>query len=138
MNKQAIQGQVTEVVLNTVATQAAEMLKEQGVGLLGSLLIDTVASAIPGLGSSIINYKTARLQKNIEEIETVLSERLEEIQAIWHSKNVKQQEEINKVFEYMLDNSLEDPQKEKIDVFCNRKVVLTQFWCKVNYDIIRV
>ncbi|GEL06207.1 hypothetical protein [Rummeliibacillus stabekisii] len=40
----------TEIVLDVAVTQATDALKEHGLNVIGEILTDTVASAIPALG----------------------------------------------------------------------------------------
>lgn len=127
----------TEIVLDVVVTQGSDALKEQGLSIFGEILTDTVASAIPGLGGAIVGYKTSKLKRNVEEIERILAHRIDEIQQIFYSKTVQQQEEIDKLFEHMLNSALDEPQKEKIEFFLNGFINIAQ--CEeINEDFILI
>lgn len=119
MNKDEAKIIGTESVLDVAANATADALKENGLNIFGEIIIDTVASALPGVGGAYVGYKNAKIKRNVEEIATALNRRMEEIQQIWHSKTVQQQQEIDKLFEHMLDSSLEESQQEKIEFFIN-------------------
>lgn len=126
----------TEVVLDVVVTQTADALKEQGLNIFGEILTDTVASAIPGLGGALMSYKTTKIKRNIEELERVMMQRIDEIQQVFYSKTV-QQDDIDKLFEHMLNSALEESQKEKIEFFMNGFVNIAN--CEeINEDFVLI
>lgn len=83
-----------------------------------------------------MSYKTTKLKRNIEELEQVMMQRIDEIQQIFHSKMV-QQEEIDKLFEHMLNSTLDEAQKEKIEFFLNGFINIAN--CEeINEDFILI
>ncbi|MEQ2528924.1 hypothetical protein WMO40_19825 [Bacillaceae bacterium CLA-AA-H227] len=127
----------TEIVLEVVAEQAADVIKEQGLTVLGEILTDAVASMVPGLGGAVVSYRTAKLKRNIEEIERLLVGRVDELKDIFYSKSVQQQSDIDRLYEHMLSNALDEPQREKIEYFINGFINIAQ--CEtINEDFVLI
>lgn len=119
IDKDAIKQTVVESVLTTASEQGADVIKAQVGGVVAGLITDTAASMIPGFGGAITSIRHSRLKKNVEEIERLFNERIEEIQHIFYSKNQQQREDIDKLFEFMVDGAITEPQVEKIEYFIN-------------------
>lgn len=137
MSKGEVKRLSTEVALDVATTHVVDTLKEQGLSVFSEILADTITSALPGIGGAIVGYKTSKLKRNVEEIERILVQRIDEIQQIFHSKTIHQQEEIDKLFEHMLNSTLEEPQKEKIDFFLNGFINISR--CEeINEDFVLI
>ena len=74
--KETVKPLVIESVLSAISSQGAEVVKSTGIGMVGSIATDAVASFIPGVGNAYMSYKQSRLQRNFNTFEEQLSERV--------------------------------------------------------------
>lgn len=79
MNKDDAKIIGTESVLDVTTNAAADALKENGLNIFGEIVIDTVASTLPGVGGAYVGYKNAKTKRNVEATAEALKRRMEEI-----------------------------------------------------------
>lgn len=102
-----------------------EDLADAAVGptldIVADTLIDGVAGAvIPGVGNMILSYKQNRMERRVEETLAKLVERQNELNSAIDSLSNDMKEKIkNTYFEMLMDYSISEPQKEKVDYFVN-------------------
>lgn len=136
-----------ELVLNAFLTAssntAANVAKESVTSMAGDMLIDATSSLIPGVSGAIQGYKRNRFEQNIKKFTEELSFKVTEIQANLEAKTDKQREQIDQLFQYVLDYVIDEQQEEKIRYMVNGFVNITAHESVSNdfvltyYDVLR-
>lgn len=123
--KDTVSGTVLDTILDVGSETAAEIAKESITGFLGELAIDAGASLIPGLSGAISGYKRARFEGNIKAFTAELSTRIDEIRINLENKTEEQKQEINRLFNYVMDYVIDEQQERKIEFMVNGFVNIT-------------
>lgn len=141
--KEAVKPLILESLLSAVSSQGAEVIKSAGIGMAGSIVTDTVASAIPGVGNLYMSYKQAQLQRNFTTFEEEMAGRITRLAEIFELKNTEQKRELDRLYELVLGYLENEPQEEKIKYlvtgFLNiaEHEKITEDFVLVFYDTLR-
>lgn len=109
-------GNVKERILDLTNAAVGPTLE-----IVADTLIDGVAGAvIPGVGNMILSYKQNRMERRVEETLQKLVNRQDELnQAIENLSDNMKKEIRGTYFEMLMDYSISEPQKEKVDYLVN-------------------
>lgn len=141
--KELVKPLVIESVIDAVSSQGAELVKSTGMGMIGSIATDAVASFIPGIGNAYMSYKQSRLQRNFNIFEEELVGRITRLDELFKLKNTEQKEELDRLYELVLGYVGDEPQEEKIKYlvtgFMNiaEHEKITEDFVLVFYDMLR-
>ncbi|GGB01838.1 hypothetical protein ERX37_00165 [Macrococcus hajekii] len=105
----------------------ADSAKNTTTSLLGDLLIDTTAGAIPGIGGALQGIKLKRLEKNIHKLIFELASRLSEVNEDLKKRITDHDEQLNEAFEYIFEYAAEEKQEEKIKYMVNGFLNLAKY-----------
>lgn len=116
-----------ENVLSVAAERGADFVKEELLpnavsGLVeqgGDLLMDYLASAIPGFGPAISNYRTGKKIRNIEAMIQELNKRHEELSNKFQSQSNENKEVLDSIFDLVVEIVSSTSQTEKIKFIIN-------------------
>ncbi len=123
----AIKGFLFENVLSVVSEQGKDILKENVVPLItnelarqgGDILIDYVASLIPGIGGAITEFRTNKKIKNLEVMVQAISKRDEELKEKFEKQTLKNKQILDEIFEMVMRKIESTSQSEKIEFMIN-------------------
>lgn len=141
--KEAVKPLIIESLLSTVSSQGAEVVKSTGMGMIGSIATDAVASFIPGMGNAYMSYKQSRLQRNFTTFEDEMAGRIKRLTELFDLKNSEQKVELDRLYELVLGYVGDEPQEDKIKYlvtgFMNiaEHEKITEDFVLVFYDTLR-
>lgn len=115
-----------DTFLNVSSESAAEVAKDSITSMAGDLLVDTASSFVPGISGAVQNYKRTRFEKNISAFTIELQTKIEDIRINLESKSDEQKEQIDQLFQYVLDYVIDEQQEEKIQYMVNGFVNITE------------
>lgn len=133
--KETIQGTIIDTILEVGSDTASEILKDSVTGLVGEIAVDAGVSLIPGLSGAISGYKRARFEGNIKVFTSELSTRMDELSRNLETKTSEQKQEIEKLYNFVMDYVIEEQQEAKIEFMVNGFVNITAHE-KVTEDFI--
>jgi hypothetical protein len=113
-------------VLDVGSESLADVAKDSITSFLGEMIVDTGASLIPGLSGAVSSYKRVRFEKNTKHFAEELASRIDEIRLNLEKKTDDQKQQIDKLFEYIMDYVIDEQQEEKIKYIVNGFVRLTE------------
>ncbi|MEW4354309.1 hypothetical protein AB1I63_05335 [Streptococcus pneumoniae] len=125
---------LVEVFLDKIITAGSDWIKEQGLSVLSTTMLDSGLSLIPALGNAISSYKTNRAIKNLEIQIKQLQEHSEALQRNLNIMSVEVKRDLDKLFLYMLEKTVTEKQQEKIQYFTNAFLNLSSH-TKIDVDI---
>lgn len=99
-----------ELLKNKVLPYMTSELVRQG----GSVLLDYGASAIPGIGGAISDYRLNKRIKNLEEMITILDEKESLLKERFENQTIENKEILDSIFEMVVEKIEVVSQKEKI------------------------
>src|SRR5699024_9704741 len=108
-----------EVASKYGAEEAKKHFSEYMLGTVADVASDAIGSFIPGIHGVLQTYKRKQLETNIKRLIDELSERLEDMRSSVLAKSGKQQEEIDKIFGYVIEYVADEPQVDKVEFFVN-------------------
>ena len=117
---------VVETFLTMGAETGGEILKGSITSMIGEFAVDTASSFVPGLSGAVTGYKRIRFEQNIKKFTEELNDRVQEISNHLEEKTEEQKNKIDKLFQYVMDYVLDEPQEEKIKYMVNGFVSLTK------------
>lgn len=123
-----------ETFIEVLQSKGIDWIKEQGLTVLAETGLDIGLSIIPALGNALTTYKTNRAIKNLEIQIQLLSEKTDTIQDNLNIMSVDVKKELDKLFLYMLEKTVNEKQEEKIKYFTNAFVNLTSY-SEIDVDI---
>ena len=115
-----------DTFLNVGSDTAADIAKESITSMAGDILVDTASSLIPGISGAVQSYKRVRFEKNIKTFTEELHSKIEEVRLNLESKTFEQKEQIDQLFQYVLDYVIDEQQEEKIQYMVNGFVNITE------------
>ncbi len=115
-----------DTILNAGSSTAADIAKESVASMAGDFLIDVGSSLVPGISGAVQGYKRARFERNIKTFAEDLHSKLEEVRINLESKTIEQKEQIDQLFQYVLDYVIDEQQEEKIQYMVNGFVNITE------------
>ncbi|TQS74286.1 hypothetical protein DX933_13250 [Ornithinibacillus gellani] len=121
----SISGLGINTFLDVASSYASKEAKEQVEHFAVEIAADAGASLIPGISGAVSSYKRMQFEKNINRIIEELKACINDIQNNFQSKTDKQQEQIDKLFGYVLEYALNEPQEDKIEFLINGFVKIT-------------
>ncbi|MEC1559706.1 hypothetical protein [Bacillus haynesii] len=102
-----------DTFLSVSSDTAADIAKESIPSMAGDILVDAASSLVPGISGAVQSYKRARFERNIKTFTEEL-------------KTSVQKEQIDKLFQYVLDYVIDEQQEEKIQYMVNGFVNITE------------
>jgi len=124
--KQTSRDLALDTFLNVGSELSAEVAKKSIKSAAGDLAIDAVSSFLPGLSGAVQGYKRARFERNMLRVAEELNLKVESIQSNLESKTNEQKEQIDRLFQYVLDSAIDEQQEEKIKYMVNGFVQITK------------
>lgn len=115
-----------DTFLNVGSEAGANIAKESIASAAGDFAVDAVSSFIPGLSGAIQNFKRNRFERNMNKVTEELHSKLDEIHSNLEFKTLEQREQIDELFQYMLDAAMDEQQEEKIEYMVNGFVNITE------------
>jgi len=115
-----------DTFLNVSSDTAADIAKESITSITGDILVDAASSLIPGISGAVQSYKRARFERNIKTFTEELQSKIEEIRLNLELKTFEQKEQIDQLFQYVLDYVIDEQQEEKIRYMVNGFVNITE------------
>ncbi|MEK5085214.1 hypothetical protein [Bacillus sp. FSL H8-0515] len=115
-----------DTILNAGSSTAADIAKESVASMAGDFLIDVGSSLVPGISGAVQGYKRARFERNIKIFAEDLHSKIEEVRINLESKTIEQKEQIDQLFQYVLDYVIDEQQEEKIQYMVNGFVNITE------------
>ena len=111
-----------------------DWIKEQGLSAITETTFSLGLSSIPVLGNAISNFKLTRSIKNLELLVAELQDDFDAIKRNLNVMSVEVKRDIDSVFTYMLEKTVEEKQEEKIKFFASSFVKLSEFQ-SIDVDI---
>lgn len=136
-------GLLVETVLDVGSEALGDAVKEHISSTILDILVDSASSFIPGLSGAVAGYKRARFERNITVFSNELVSKIDEIRSNLEKKTEAQRKELDKLFTYVMDYVIEEPQEEKIEFMVNGFVSLTEHeqitddFVLTYYDVLR-
>lgn len=115
-----------EVASKYGAEEAKKQFSEHMLDTVADVASDAVGSFIPGVHGVLQTYKRKQLETNFKRLIVGLSDRLEDVRSNVLEKTDKQQEDIDKIFGYVLEYAADEPQVDKIEFFVNGFINITE------------
>lgn len=129
MNKQQLKevskDTMIETFLDILQSQGTDFIKEQGLSLISEIGFETALSFVPALGGAVSSYRTNRAIRNLEIQVHQLAEYQEAIQKNLNIMSVEVRKELDKLFLYMLEKTVNEKQEQKIQYLTNAFINLT-------------
>ena len=123
-----------ETFLDVMIDAGKDWIKEQGLSAITETTFSLGLSSIPVLGNAISNFKLTRSIKNLELLVAELQDDFDAIKRNLNVMSVKVKRDIDSVFTYMLEKTVEEKQEEKIKFFASSFVKLSEFQ-SIDVDI---
>lgn len=128
--KEDVKQSSREFALDTFLTVgseiSAEVAKKSIASAAGDLAVDAASSFIPGVSGAVQGYKRARFERNMIRVAEELNLKVESIQSNLDSKTSEQKEQIDRLFQYVIDSAIDEQQEEKIKYMVNGLVQITK------------
>lgn len=125
---------LVETVIDVVKNKGEDWIKEQGLSLLAETVLDLGLSIVPALGNALTSYKTNRAIRNLDYQIQLLIQKTDAIQENLIDKSTEMKKQLDELFCYMLEKTVNEKQKEKIKYFTNAFVNLTSY-SEIDIDI---
>ena len=125
---------LVETFLDVIIDAGKDWIKEQGLSTISETAFSLGLSYIPVLGNAISSYKYARSIKNLELLVAELQENFDALKRNLNVMSVEVKKDIDSVFIYMLEKTVEEKQDEKIKYFASSFVKLSEFQ-NIDVDI---
>lgn len=123
-----------ETFLDVMIDAGKDWIKEQGLSAITETTFSLGLSSIPVLGNAISNLKLTRSIKNLELLVAELQDDFDAIKRNLNVMSVEVKRDIDSVFTYMLEKTVEEKQEEKIKFFASSFVKLSEFQ-SIDVDI---
>lgn len=115
-----------DTFLDVGSEAGAEIAKKSIASAAGDFAADAVSSIIPGLSGAVQNFKRIRFERNMKKVTEELHSKLTEVHSNLESKTVEQREQIDELFQYVLDAAMDEQQEEKIKYMINGFISITE------------
>lgn len=125
---------LVETFLDVMIDVGKDWIKEQGLSAITETTFSLGLSSIPVLGNAISNFKLTRSIKNLELLVAELQDDFDAIKRNLNVMSVEVKRDIDSVFTYMLEKTVEEKQEEKIKFFASSFVKLSEFQ-SIDVDI---
>lgn len=125
---------LVETFLDVIIDAGKDWIKEQGLSTISETAFSLGLSYIPVLGNAISSYKYARSIKNLELLVAELQENFDALKRNLNVMSVEVKKDIDSVFTYMVEKTVEEKQDEKIKYFASSFVKLSEFQ-NIDVDI---
>lgn len=125
---------LVETFLDVMIDAGKDWIKEQGLSAITETTFSLGLSSIPVLGNAISNFKLTRSIKNLELLVAELQDDFDAIKRNLNVMSVEVKRDIDSVFTYMLEKTVEEKQEEKIKFFASSFVKLSEFQ-SIDVDI---
>lgn len=111
-----------ENMLSVFTNYGKDFLQDEAIPLItnelvkqgGNMLLDYGASAIPGIGGAISEYRTNKKIKNLEEMFAILNEKNAALKDKFENQTLENKEVLDFIFEMVFEKIEKVSQKEKI------------------------
>ncbi|WP_440897437.1 hypothetical protein ACS127_05550 [Amphibacillus sp. Q70] len=134
---------VLETFLDVGSKAAADVAKEAVTTATADLLVDSASSLVPGVSGAVQGYKRRRFERNIIQFTKELNSRVDEVRMNLEEKSNEQKEQIDQLFQYVIDYVVDEKQQEKIAYMVNGFVKIsehdhiTEDFVLNYYDVLR-
>lgn len=125
---------LVETFLDVMIDAGKGWIKEQGLSTITETTFSLGLSSIPVLGNAISTFKLTRSIKNLEILVAELQDNFDAIKRNLNVMSVEVKRDIDSVFTYMLEKTVEEKQDEKIKFFASSFVRLSEFQ-SIDVDI---
>lgn len=125
---------LVETVIDVVKNKGEDWIKEQGLSLLAETGLDLGLSIVPALGNALTSYKTNKAIRNLDYQIKLLIQKTDAIQQNLVDKSTEMKKQLDELFCYMFEKTVNENQKEKIKYFTNAFVNLTSY-SEIDIDI---
>lgn len=125
---------LVETFLDVMIDAGKDWIKEQGLSAITETTFSLGLSSIPVLGNAISTFKLTRSIKNLELLVAELQDDFDAIKRNLNVMSVEVKRDIDSVFTYMLEKTVEEKQEEKIKFFASSFVKLSEFQ-SIDVDI---
>ena len=125
---------LVETFLDVMIDAGKEWIKDQGLSTITETTFSLGLSSIPILGNAISTFKLTRSIKNLELLVAELQDDYDAIKRNLNVMSVEVKRDIDSVFTYMLEKTVEEKQEEKIKFFASSFVRLSEFQ-SIDVDI---
>ena len=125
---------LVEKFLDVMIDAGKEWIKDQGLSTSTETTFSLGLSSIPFLGNSISTFKLTRSIKNLELLVAELQDDFDAIKRNLNVMSIEVKRDIDSVFTYMLEKTVEEKQEEKIKYFASSFVRLSEFQ-SIDVDI---
>lgn len=132
--KEVSKDTMIETFLDIIQSQGTDFIKEQGLSLISEIGFETALSFVPALGGAISTYRTHRAIRNLELQVQQLAEYQEAIQKNLNTMSVEVRRELDKVFLYMLEKTVNEKQEQKIQFLTNAFINITKH-SEIDVDV---
>lgn len=132
-----------DTVLAVGSDTATDLAKESITSFLGGLVIDTAGSLVPGISGAINSYKRMQIERNLKETADLLHKRLDIIQDLLAEKTKEQKIYLDKLFSFVMDYVVNEPQVDKIEFMIHGFVnimehdTFTEDFVLTYYDVLK-
>ena len=131
---QLIKYTLVETFLDVMIDAGKDWIKEQGLSTITETTFSLGLSSIPILGNAISTFKLTRSIKNLEILVAELQDDFDALKRNLNVMSVEVKRDIDSVFTYMLEKTVEEKQEEKITFFASSFVRLSEFQ-SIDVDI---
>lgn len=125
---------LVETFLDVMIDAGKEWIKDQGLSTITETTFSLGLSSIPVLGNAISTFKLTRSIKNLELLVAELQDDFDAIKRNLNVMSIEVKRDIDSVFTYMLEKTVEEKQEEKIKFFASSFVRLSEFQ-SIDVDI---
>lgn len=125
---------LVETFLDVMIDAGKEWIKDQGLSTITETTFSLGLSSIPVLGNAISTFKLTRSIKNLELLVAELQDDFDAIKRNLNVMSIEVKRDIDSVFTYMLEKTVEEKQEEKIKYFASSFVRLSEFQ-SIDVDI---
>ncbi len=125
---------LVETFLDVMIDAGKEWIKDQGLSTITETTFSLGLSSIPVLGNAISTFKLTRSIKNLELLVAELQDDFAALKRNLNVMSIEVKRDIDSVFTYMLEKTVEEKQEEKIKYFASSFVRLSEFQ-SIDVDI---
>ena len=125
---------LVETFLDVMIDAGKDWIKEQGLSTITETTFSLGLSSIPILGNAISTFKLTRSIKNLEILVAELQDDFDALKRNLNVMSVEVKRDLDSVFTYMLEKTVEEKQEEKIKFFASSFVRLSEFQ-SIDVDI---
>lgn len=125
---------LVETFLDVMIDAGKEWIKDQGLSTITETTFSLGLSSIPVLGNATSTFKLTRSIKNLELLVAELQDDFDAIKRNLNVMSIEVKRDIDSVFTYMLEKTVEEKQEEKIKYFASSFVRLSEFQ-SIDVDI---